>query len=167
MGAPKYGFNLSKTKKSLLDKWLLGVKDFYGERFVSLGDNFLWEYLMFQTNRYIDSEVQMETFSWIFGNKAMTRWFERSEHWRWGTSQGFGTGRFNIYESDFYEYINEIKVPTAKKALEDHYEEIRAKQNLSFCVLRTPLYNVLSISCIRCPWKEDCKKIKQHREKNN
>jgi len=166
MGNPNYRLHMSSSKRKTVDKWFILIKDHYRENYISLGDNFLWEYLIFQSNRYIDSEVQAESFSWIFGKKAVERWISRHEAWRWASAQCFGTCRYNIYEHEFYDFLNEVKVPDSQKKLSEYYESIRKKQEIGLCAIQTPLFNVLSISCIRCPSKADCKKIKKHKEKN-
>jgi len=165
MGKPNYSFTMSSSKKKLYDNWVAIIKDHYGETFISLGDNFLWEYIIFQLNRYSDSEITVEPFSWFFGKKAAGRWIEKHEAWRWASSQTFGVSEYQLYENDFTDYINEVKEPNSAAVLRKHHESIRLHQNLARCVVSTPLYNVLSISCIKCPFKDDCKQIKRHKEK--
>jgi hypothetical protein len=158
LGEKKHKSSETPQKKIIIKKWIEVLNLHYKENFISLGDRFLWDYLLFQCNRYRDSEVTNDNFIWFFGKKAVSKWLSKSEHWRWAISQSIGEGRFSIYENDFYNYINE---DLDLKKLNKYYEKIRKNNNLYECINKTDMFNPASISCIRCINKKSCKEIKK------
>jgi len=154
----KYKFSETNKKTETVKKWKKLLSLHYKENFISLGDNFLFEYLLFQSNRYRNSDVIAENFLWYFGKNAVSKWLSKSEHWRWAVAQSIGQGKFILYEDNFYNHING---DSDLKKLNKYYERIRKKNNLHECVDKTDMFNPSSINCIRCSNKKSCKEIKK------
>jgi hypothetical protein len=153
-----YGFELTKTKKILLDKWIKFVKDKYGESYQSLGPHFVYEYLLFQINRYYDSDkyLDKDVFGWFFGKKAFDRWIDRHIYWRNGVSKGV-MKKFKFYEADVVKYILDDNINRSKNMMKEYEDKFRRDQNWDRCLILTTLYHPGTAACRSCPHKEDCK----------
>ena len=126
----------------------------------SLGTNWLFKYLIFQfeywSNIKITSFNNKISFSFIFGEKAIERFFNRKEEFDWQLTieSSFLVKNKNIDYFTFLSFLDE-----SKKSVESYPHPVKLKQKLNLCLIFTTLYDHTDNSCIFCIERKECKTI--------
>lgn len=133
-------------------------------RLPSLGEEFLWNYLVFQFSYWLELTIQSfdgrMKFTLIFGKKALNRYLERNKEYDWQLS------RNRITSAHLHRAFSELFRDEKEERFFDS-EDIYRKQffnqdkGLANCMLTTTLINHQSTWCRRCNFQNDCTEIQR------
>lgn len=156
----KYKFKPSEKGLKIISHFLDLIKTNYP----SMGRKFLWRYFSFQFNYWEDLELEAffgkYRIELIIGVKAFKRWKERNKDFDFQIDDNNLKERYQIRQSDL---IN----PIEKVPIHYPYEELTKKlffgepKGFATCLQFTTLYDHLQRTCVKCPFKKDCKNILQ------
>ena len=130
------------------------IYDMYND---GAGEEWLFEYLTFQFNKYSSADTKMTVqLNWIFGKKALKMWRERNiEHHKYFDNQFLE--KYNIKKKDL------IKQPAIQLSKEYLSKERNRFSNINrkflHCV-ELDLYDEKSPDCMFCANKKKCEKLK-------
>lgn len=127
----------------------------------SLGDNWLFDYFAFQFEYWSNIEykkIKTVVLSFIIGKKALERYNNRPENWKYFTDIFIGRFGLNIkdicgdsfHKKDFYEISVSEELDKKRFIGEDR---------LYHCLSHTTLYNIRSRECVLCPFSKQCIEI--------
>ena len=127
----------------------------------SLGHRWLFKYLFFQFEYWSVCDIKQFNgkvdFSFIFGEKAVKRFFDRGQEWDYQLEE---KKEFKgVTERNFLSLFNSLLEK------ESHVDDLNKSmflnttKGLQHCLTTTSLYNHLDSSCISCKFKTDCKKL--------
>lgn len=121
------------------------------EKFTFVGENFLWDYIVYQFSKYSKVKDKIVHLNWIIGQKAINRWENRTEqelYWLHSYKEKFGLVKPSISNytmSDDYKDLQR----------ELYYNTERGFINCQeFGGL---LFDIKNKFCSRCLFKEICK----------
>lgn len=161
-------YNTRTTNTPKVYSMLTSFLELLAERYGSverLGENFLWQYLVFQFRYWRDiEEVRSKKIdlSYVIGKKALQRYLERDQEFDWQ----IGRDGIAYDRNDFKERIGykEEKIETDFDS-DDIYREQYFNQELglSNCIVSTTLYNGNSEFCKKCNYVDDCKTVQRRK----
>lgn len=132
------------------DKQTLMINKFITEKERQIGDNWLFDFFLFQFNRYHNQKTRFGTgivhLNWVIGKKALESWKNRTE-------------QELFYIDDFrqkYNLKNPLIPKIQHKLSEDHFNNIRKRKNIVDC-LNFSLYEEKNVICRFCENKLICK----------
>jgi len=151
-----YALNVKDYHRLRAVKFIEAIDDDIG--LININKHWLFNYICYQFSFYdalIGQRVKKNVFSWIFGEKALSRWNNRNKDtWL------FYTQEFQQQHSLYFDLCEQFDTTQL-----DSYEEnikrsyTNDQQRLSKCMLTTTLYNRKSIPCLLCVCKKTCKKV--------
>lgn len=158
--APKYKFSYTETSQKLVTKFLQFCDKKW--KIQTLGENFLWNYLLFQFQYWDGLEIvsfnNKINFSFIFGEKAYKRYVDRDVEYDWQLQESNLVSKYKITQDDFSSLFSKSQSsvfyqnPTRLIGL-------NTLNGLNNCLEFTTLYDFKDVSCILCKYKEECKKL--------
>ena len=157
---PEYSFSLTAAKTKTISRFIDMVKDQYGDSFIGIGHGWIFNYTLFQINRYYDSLEfdNRDVFSWFYGPKAFDRWVNKAPGWRYGIAHGLQS-KFKFTEKDVIDYMGGNISSDLDVVMKSYEDSTRKKKDFAQCILRTTLYHPMTRSCRTCPAKKDCKDL--------
>lgn len=130
-----------------------------------IGMSFIKKYLEYQFQSWFNTGMDKDysrtvRFSWMFGQKAVKRWHVFSPE----TNAKIVSGhikKLGIYRA---KERRETKIPELilkVRSVEEHFkrEYHNTKRGFAWCIANTTLYNHKSSFCVRCTFKNDCKRV--------
>lgn len=143
--------------EKLCESFLALLEKKYGT-LESLGEEFLWNYFVFQFSYW--SELEIQSFNkrinlaFIIGEKAFKRYLERNVEFDWQMIENerkYSRSAFNL-------------TVRLREKIESNYDcdevyrqmDYNGEKGLSNCITYTSLYNPSSQTCQSCIYKESC-----------
>ena len=139
---------LNKNDK-VLNSFINLIQEEYGD---SVGEDWLFDYLIFQFNKFSSAETKMKIqLNWVFGKKALKSWKERNKEYHKYFDNKF-KDLYNLKRSDLIS-SNLVQISNEYKSRErNRFKDIR---KLLHC-LELSLYDENSADCKFCKFKEKC-----------
>ena len=136
-----------------IDTFLQMFKEFYGN---SVGESYFYDYLLFQFEYWYNLETKLNYIpvDWVFGKKAIGRWFDRGEK-----------SLFFAYQLASKLGIKKSSAFPNKKGLlrivdyEENYKKKKFNTHEGFfiCLTFTTLFSKESDLCNKCDFMKFCK----------
>lgn len=155
----KYQFIPTDKTNKLITKFINEIGKHH--HIQSLGNVFLWNYFIFQFNYWEGCEI--ESFSkrivptYILGDKAIERWFERDSEYDWTfnkcdiiSNYGLNKGELIQHEKHVYRGNHEIDIKL---------KYFNTQNGFDVCLTMTTLFNNKHLCCLECKFKKECKAI--------
>jgi len=147
------GSRIEKIKDTSLNKFLSSLDKKYG--YGSVGVNFLLDYFSFQYNYWsqLDPERNPNS-SWIIGNKAIKRWFDKPDNYSYFS--GLLRRKYRISIDHVIEHHSGSNQNTD---LDDTFRKRCSDPNyqLLHCSILGLSYSFRSSTCITCSHRKKCK----------
>lgn len=136
----------------------------------SIGDEWLFTYLCFQYEYWLDLETQIKSktlpVSWILGEKAFNRYLNfpyRDFTKARGVMSGFGIRQSTIWgnskrKSQLPQGVLNGILPYEELIKQTFFDQ---EKGFVLCIERTTLFNPFSDTCNGCRFRSDCKAILQ------
>lgn len=141
-----------KNLKTISNFSILLLKE-YGE---SIGEDWLFEYLTFQFNKFHSAETKMKLqLNWIYGKKALEKYKIRNDESSF-FNQRFRQD-FNIRRRDLFRTSNEPLSSVYKHRERNRY--IQSTEKLLHCI-ELRLYDEKTADCKFCKNRKYCQTIK-------
>jgi len=149
----RYIFQYSERTKKVAEKFIAYLEKKYGK--YTVGSHFLWTYLLFQfdywDNLKIESFNKRVEFTYIFGEKAYTRYFDRNIEFDYK----YETCELYIkYKISYYDLNKEESVVFSDPVKFLKHNTING---FNICILNTTLYRDKDEACQQCKYQNDCK----------
>lgn len=153
-------FLIEKRSDEVADKFIEALAKKY--HISSLGEDFLWNYLIYQFSYWdgviLQSFDKKFKFSFIFGKKSYERYFERNQEYDWQLLSNKITSLLS--KKDFLKIISKKKETEAFNSESIYRRRFLNKEDgLSHCLLYTSLFNPLDPCCQICNNTKDCKEL--------
>jgi len=156
----KNTFLVEKRSEEVADKFIEVLTKKY--HISSLGEDFLWNYLIYQFSYWdgviLQSFDKKFKFSFIFGKKSYERYFERNIEYDWQLL----SNKINtlLSKKDFLKIISKQKEAETFNSESIYRRRFLNKEDgLSHCLLYTSLFNPLDPCCQICNNTKDCKEL--------
>lgn len=139
-------------KESLLKGFLKKIDKLYDLKL--LGDWWVWSYLSFQFCYWSEKKTRLNgniPANWVFGDKAIQRWKDRSDFWE--------------YYTNLFLFKNEIEKPVKYYggSVSNLFEVERRRFHNTvegyFNCLSFSKYSPKSVSCLTCKFRKKCKDL--------
>lgn len=119
-----------------------------------IGEEWLFDYLSFQFNKYSSAETKMNLqLHWVYGKKALEMWRDRNlDHHQY--FDGLFIEKFNIRKRDVIEEHNISISKDYRKRERNRFSD--TNRRLIHCS-ELSLYDENSIDCMMCKNKNKCK----------
>lgn len=146
----KRRYEFSDRDEQYINKFISILQKEYQDR---IGEEWLFNYLSFQFNKYSSAETKMNLqLHWIYGRKALESYRERNEH-------------SDYFDGLFIEKYNIRKRDVIKEEKQNISKEYRSRERKRFSDLTRRLLHCLelslfdenSIDCMICKNKNKCK----------
>lgn len=153
-------FLIEKRSEEVADKFIeVLIKKYH---ISSLGEDFLWNYLIYQFSYWdgviLQSFDKKFKFSFIFGKKSYERYFERNQEYDWQLLSNKITSLLS--KKDFLKIISKGKeTEVFNSELIYRRRFLNKEDGLSHCLLYTSLFNPLDPCCQICNNTKDCKEL--------
>lgn len=155
----KYEFKPSDKTIKQLDKYLISLKKNYNLQ--SLGENFLWNYFIFQFNYWegcdIASFSKRIVPSYIIGDKAIERWLERDQQYDWLFDKCEFISNYGLSKNDLK--IAKIHIYKGNHEINIKLKYFNTTNGFDLCLTMTTLFNDKHLCCLECKFKKQCKEI--------
>lgn len=153
-------FLIEKRSEEVADKFIEVLAKKY--HISSLGEDFLWNYLIYQFSYWdgviLQSFDKKFKFSFIFGKKSCERYFERNIEYDWQLLSNKLTSLLS--KKDFLKIISKKKETEAFNSESIYRRRFLNKEDgLSHCLLYTSLFDPLDPCCQICNNTKDCKEL--------
>lgn len=129
------------------------ISNFIKKKSSQIGDEWLFDYFVFQFNRYYDKKtrfgVGVVQLGWVLGDKALQRWAERID------GEVFHADNFRAN----YNLKNPLIEPLKLILSEDYFDSIRKRDHFLEC-LTLDLYKEKNMICRFCKHKSLCNSVK-------
>jgi hypothetical protein len=154
----KYKFKPSEKGLRTINTFLDLIKKTYP----SMGRKFLWRYFTFQFLYWED--LELEAFfgkfriELVVGKKAFQRWLDRNKDFDNQIDSNDLKEKYDIKKSDLINPIIEAPVhyPYDENAKRMYFG---TSKGFATCLQFTTLYDNTHVTCQKCPYADDCKKI--------
>lgn len=161
----KYSLKVLNTKTELTDKitdkFLLTLEKKYS--LSTLGLNWLWRYLVFQFLYWEDLVIvsfnKKINFSYIFGEKALKRFFDRNSEFDFQLEDNTLLIKYTYSLTQFQSLFNENDKSEELYNNPNRLIGLNTSNGLNNCLMLTTLYNPRDNSCVQCKFKDDCKTL--------
>lgn len=129
-----------------------------------VGSNFLYDYLVYQFDYWIDKNVTFgdkTSINRIYSVESWKRYLSRFENFSWYNAR-CRMSAYNISTAILDQFIIHIPIDNCAINQAEEREKQRFHQQekgLAHCIDSTTLYNHKSVLCMRCPFKNTCKSL--------
>lgn len=135
-GRKNFSFNPKATQKKMVENFIKSRKD-------EIGDEWLYEYFLFQFSRYYDKNTRfgkgVVQLGWVIGKKAIQEWLKKSPE--------------QLYYVNQFRRKYTLKSPLKKEIKysinEDYLNTVRKRGNLIHC-LENEAYSKMNKYCMKC-----------------
>jgi hypothetical protein len=144
-GRKNYTFSPTKAQTTMINNFIKSKEQ-------QIGNNWLFEYFLFQFNRYYDKKTRFGTgivqLSWVVGKKALSNWKNKKD------GETFYVDEFRRK----FELKNPL-IPKKQLKLSEEYFNIKRKAGNVVECNQLNLYKEKNIVCRFCNNKLICKEL--------
>ena len=159
----KYSLKVLNTKTELTDKITNKFLQVLEKKYSlsTLGPNWLWRYLVFQFLYWEDLVIvsfnKKINFSYIFGEKALKRFFDRDSEFDFQLEDNTLLTKYSYTLTQFQSLFSENSKSEELYNNPNRLIGLNTPNGLNNCLTLTTLYNPRDSSCVQCKFKDDCK----------
>lgn len=154
-----YKYKPSEKAEKIISNFLKLIDKKYNLKLV--GEHFLWDYFIYQFNYWRDAKLTAFhgkfRIELIIGKKAFDRWYLdlKGDHWVIEKSEiitlyHFVKSELIEPEKPIYKGFHEIAIKELK---------LNTEEGFYHCITSTTMYNHKHLCCLKCNFKNDCKKV--------
>lgn len=129
----------------------------------TLGNNFLWKYCIFQFTYWEDLTLTNPsnkiTFSYIFGKKAIERYFNRNKEYDWQLESSLLVSKYILSKTEFNIHIEQVKDQLEFSNNPIRFKFLNTDKGLATCLSFTTLIDRKDSSCIACKFQDTCTEL--------
>lgn len=143
-------YELSDKDNKYIENFLSSLQKEYQD---GIGEEWLFEYLSFQFNKYSEAETKMNVqLHWIYGKKALEKWKNRNlEHYQYFNDlfrKRYNIKRVDIISLDKHLLSKDYKSKERNRFLDRNRKLLHCRELL--------LYDENSADCMICKNKKYC-----------
>ncbi len=154
-----YKFKPTEKSEKTIQTFIKLIEKKYGMKLV--GKNFLWDYFIYGFNYWRDAKLQafhgQFRIELILGKKAFERFNDKEKDDHWVIEKSEIIKLYDFKKSDLVV----AQIVPYKGDYEVNIKKLYygTPEGLYQCISNTTMYNHKHLLCIKCPFKDDCKKI--------
>lgn len=154
----KYQFHYTPNTLKMYENLVKEINKKYNV--LSLGDNFIWRYCIFQFAYWQDLTISTPsnklTFAHIFGKKAVDRYFMRDRDYDWQLESNNILARYKMNQSEFNIHIGQKEDEIEFSNSPIRLKFLNTDKGFATCLAQTTLIDRRDTSCLSCNFQDQC-----------